>query len=124
MASRVSVRVPIWLTLIRIELATLLSMPSWRILVLVTNRSSPTSCTRSPRRSVSSFQPSVVFRHAVLDRDDWKALHQPGIEFHQFGGRLFRLGFVLQKIFAIPVEFGGRYIQGQKDIFAGLIAGC
>ena len=32
-----------WLNLIRIELAIFLSMPSFRILVLVTNRSSPTS---------------------------------------------------------------------------------
>src|SRR5689334_24294761 len=35
-----------------------LSMPSCRILVLVTNRSSPTSCTFLPRRSFRCFQPS------------------------------------------------------------------
>jgi hypothetical protein len=32
--------------------------PALRNLVLVTNRSSPTSCTLPPMRSVSSFQPS------------------------------------------------------------------
>ncbi|CKS11287.1 Uncharacterised protein [Mycobacterium tuberculosis] len=58
MAAKVSVSVPIWLILMRIELAMPLSMPSCRILVLVTNRSSPTSCTRLPRRSVRCFQPS------------------------------------------------------------------
>ena len=57
-AAKVSVRVPIWLILIRIELATRFSMPSRRILVLVTNRSSPTSCTFEPRRSLRCFQPS------------------------------------------------------------------
>ncbi|MNL74434.1 hypothetical protein D3C87_2000720 [compost metagenome] len=40
------------------ELAIFLSMPSFRILVLVTNRSSPTSCTLAARRSVRIFQPS------------------------------------------------------------------
>ncbi|MNN32316.1 hypothetical protein D3C81_1460370 [compost metagenome] len=58
MASRVSVSEPIWLNLIRIELPMPLSMPSLRILVLVTNRSSPTSCTFSPILSVSTFQPA------------------------------------------------------------------
>ncbi|MDT4862051.1 hypothetical protein FQZ97_966860 [compost metagenome] len=58
MAAKVSVSVPIWLILIRIELPMRLSMPSFRILVLVTNRSSPTICTFLPRRSVISFQPS------------------------------------------------------------------
>ncbi|MNG20452.1 hypothetical protein D3C84_1047070 [compost metagenome] len=58
MASRVSVRVPIWLNLIRIELAIFLSMPSFRILVLVTNRSSPTSWVFSPILSVRIFQPA------------------------------------------------------------------
>ena len=57
-AAKVSVSVPIWLILIRIELATRFSMPSFRIFVLVTNRSSPTSCTFAPRRSFRCFQPS------------------------------------------------------------------
>src|SRR3569833_4609275 len=40
------------------ELATPFSMPSIRMTVLVTNKSSPTNCTCLPRRSVSSFQPA------------------------------------------------------------------
>ena len=57
-ASRVSVRVPIWLTLIRIELATPESIPRLSRSVLVTNRSSPTSWTLSPSSCVRPFQPS------------------------------------------------------------------
>ena len=37
------------------------SIPCLRNRVLVTNRSSPTSCTFLPRRLVSSFQPSQSF---------------------------------------------------------------
>ena len=57
-AARVSVRVPIWLTLTRIEFAAPVSMPCCRTAVWVTNKSSPTSCTRSPNRAVSARQPS------------------------------------------------------------------
>ena len=57
-AASVSLSVPIWLTLIRIELATPESIPRLSRSVLVTNRSSPTSCTRSPSFSVSARQPS------------------------------------------------------------------
>ena len=53
-----SVRVPIWLTLIRIELATPISIPRRRRSGLVTKRSSPTSWQRSPIFSVRAFQPS------------------------------------------------------------------
>ena len=42
-AAKVSLNVPIWLILISTEFATPLAMPSLMILVLVTNKSSPTS---------------------------------------------------------------------------------
>ena len=58
LASSVSVSVPIWLTLIRIALPVPPSMPRRSRSTLVTNRSSPTSCTRSPSRSVMAFQPA------------------------------------------------------------------
>ncbi len=58
MASSVSVSVPIWFTLIRIELAMPFSIPSARRSVLVTNRSSPTSWIFLPSTSVMVFQPS------------------------------------------------------------------
>ena len=57
MASSVSLMVPIWFTLIRIELATFFDARCRRSL-LVTKRSSPTSWMRSPINSVRYFQPS------------------------------------------------------------------
>ena len=57
-ASRVSVSVPIWLTFTRMALATPASMPRSRRSTLVTNKSSPTSCTRSLNASVSMRHPS------------------------------------------------------------------
>ena len=58
MASSVSVSVPIWLSLMRMELAEPFSMPWARRSTLVTKRSSPTIWMRSPSLSVMSFQPS------------------------------------------------------------------
>ena len=58
MAASVSVSVPIWLSLMRIALAAFSLMPRSRNFTLVTNRSSPTSCTRSPSFFCSCFQPS------------------------------------------------------------------
>ncbi len=57
-AASVSVTVPIWLSLINIELAMPFSMPSFKMAVLVTNKSSPTICTFLPSLSVSIFQPA------------------------------------------------------------------
>ena len=57
-ARSVSVSVPIWLTLIRIELATCILIPSRRRAGLVTKQSSPTSWVPPPMRSVSSRHPS------------------------------------------------------------------
>src|SRR2546426_3413857 len=53
----VSVRVPIWFSLIRIALATPSSMPRSRRSMLVQKRSSPTSCTRVESASVSFAHP-------------------------------------------------------------------
>ena len=58
MASSVSVSEPIWLTFTRIELAVPVSIPLRRNSMLVTKKSSPTSCNLSPSASVSFFQPS------------------------------------------------------------------
>ena len=57
-AARVSVREPIWFTLIRIELPTPRLMPSDRRVTFVTKRSSPTSWHFAPTSSVRAFQPS------------------------------------------------------------------
>ena len=61
MVSRVSVTVPIWLSFIRMELATPFSMPSLRMALLVQNKSSPTNSILLPRVSVSFFQPAQSF---------------------------------------------------------------
>src|SRR6185312_15446090 len=53
----VSLSVPIWFTFTRRPLAVLSLIPRSRRVVLVTNRSSPTSCTLLPSASVSFFQP-------------------------------------------------------------------
>ena len=57
-ASSVSVTVPIWFSLTSSALPTWSAMPRVRISGLVTNTSSPTSCTLAPSVDVSSFHPS------------------------------------------------------------------
>ena len=71
MASIVSVRVPIWLTLIRMLLAIPSSMPRCRRSVLVTNRSSPTSCN-AIAQPLGHQLPAVpiIFAAAIFDRAD------------------------------------------------------
>ena len=62
-------QVPIWLILIRIELAMFFSMPSFRILVLVTDRSSPTTA-RACQPLCQQLQPSHRLRPCRLRSDD------------------------------------------------------
>ncbi|SKF86268.1 Uncharacterised protein [Mycobacteroides abscessus subsp. abscessus] len=57
-ASMVSVSEPIWFTLTSRALAAFSSMPRCSRVTLVTNRSSPTSWTRSPRAAAIFDQPS------------------------------------------------------------------
>ena len=57
-ASTVSVSVPIWLSLTRMLFAARSRIARSSRRVFVTSRSSPTSWTRSPSRSVSATQPS------------------------------------------------------------------
>ena len=59
--SSVSVSVPIWFTLTSTLLAAPLAIPVLIRSVLVTKRSSPTSCTRLPSACVSATQPSQSF---------------------------------------------------------------
>src|SRR6266446_8632804 len=58
MASSVSVSVPTWLTFTSTALARPLAIPCWMTAGLVTKRSSPTSCTRPPRRRVRIAHPA------------------------------------------------------------------
>ena len=57
-AFSVSVSVPIWLTLTSREFAACSAMPRRSRPGLVTKMSSPTTCSRSPSRAVSSLQPA------------------------------------------------------------------
>ncbi len=57
-ASMLSVSVPIWFTFMRIAFPAWSRMPFFKRFVFVTNKSSPTSWTRSPSASVRSFHPS------------------------------------------------------------------
>ena len=60
-ASMVSVNVPIWLGLIRIEFALFSFIALCKYLRLVTNKSSPTSWHLSPIELVNKLQPSQSF---------------------------------------------------------------
>jgi hypothetical protein len=69
--SSVSLSVPIWFSLMRMELAQLLDEALRQPLVFVTNRSSPTIWTLSPERLGQGLPAvPVVLGEAVLDRDD------------------------------------------------------
>ena len=57
MAWIVSVSVPIWFSLIKMLLQLRSRIARRKNVTLVTSRSSPTNCTRSPSRSVSRRQP-------------------------------------------------------------------
>ena len=61
MVSMVSLSVPIWFTLIRMELAAPLSTPSRSLATFVTKRSSPTICAAAPAFSVNARHPSQSF---------------------------------------------------------------
>ena len=90
MASMVSVTVPIWLSLIRMELAMPSSMPRCRSSVLVTKMSSPTSwiCCRACRSGC--FQPSQSSSARPSSRETmgyWPTQAVPEID-HLLGGAL------------------------------------
>ena len=124
MAASVSVSVPIWFTLMRIALAIFLSMPSFRIFVLVTNRSSPTSCTllAEPLRQHRPAVP-VALAHAVLDGDD-RIARRPGLRDSRRTARRVNLRcFGLELVDAVLVELGARDVQAEVDLPAGLVAG-
>ena len=76
-ASSVSVTVPIWFSFTSSALPTPSAMPRFRISGLVTNTSSPTSCTVSPS-ACGQHLPAVpvAFGEAVFDRDDRILPHQ------------------------------------------------
>src|SRR5213592_2168063 len=117
MASSVSVSVPTWLTFTSTALASPFWIPCWITAGLVTNRSSPTSCTRPPRRRVGLAQP-------VLDRHDGIAIDDRLVAGDQFvaveGDAL-----TAEAIPAVVLgELAGRDVQRQRDVVAGTVAGA
>ena len=99
-----------------------LSMPAAKIAVLVTNRSSPTSWVRRPRRSVRMPSRPVVLGHAVLDADDRVVAHQGG-EAGRRSRRAEHLAFAGEVVVAVAVELRGGAVERQADLAAGLVAG-
>ena len=126
-ASRVSLSVPIWLSLTRIAFAARSSMPRCSRSMLVTNRSSPTSWTRSPVRSVQP-RPArpVVLGHAVLDRDDRVVADPLRPERGELAAvqraALAREDVAAALAFAL-VELRDGGIEGDRDLVAGDAAG-
>ena len=115
--------VPIWFNLISTALATPGSMPRSIRPTLVTNRSSPTSCTRSPER-VGERLPAVpvLLGHPVLDGHD----RVPVDQFHPVGRQLAGAeGAALagQHVVAVPPQLAGGGVEGDGDLLAGLAAG-
>jgi hypothetical protein len=100
------------------------SIPRFRNFVLVTNRSSPTSCSLSPNhRSSASSHPSR-FREAVFEGNDGVLPAEAAVELdHLFGGAFRTVGF-LEDVFLGRgvVELARRGIEGDENVLARLVA--
>ncbi len=124
MAATVSVSVPIWLTLIRIELAmffvdALLQELGVGDEQIVAHQLHPLA---EPLRQQRPAVP-VVLAHAVFDGDDRIAADQA---FEIVGelrrGELTVLG--LEVIDAVLEELGAGHVEAEEDLLAGLVAGA
>ena len=117
-------RVPIWLGLMSTALAAFIPIPSRIRCGSVTNRSSPTSCMRLPRRWVSCTKPlPVIFSERVLQGTDGILSAQAFPVGNQLGGVIVQLGF-WQQIFLLAslrlgTPFGGSCIQSQHKVLSG-----
>ena len=94
-------------------------MPRRRRSVLVTKRSSPTSCTRSPIASVSALPAvPVLLVHAVLDRHDRVAGGHVGPVVGQLlGGE--RAALVLEHVGAVLEDLAGGRVERDGHVVAG-----
>ena len=120
-AAKVSVRVPIWLILIRIELATFLPDAFLQDLGVGDEQVVADELhLRLPSRSLSSFQPSQSPScHAVLDRDD-RVLADPARERVDPLGRGQRQAFAVETVLAFLVELAGGAVEADRDLRARL----
>ena len=115
--------VPIWFTLMRMLLAMPSSMPRCSRSVLVTNRSSPTSCTLSPSRSVSSFQPSQSssLQPSSIEQIGYFSTQPASRSTMPAESSCLAVDRVLAGLGV--VELGGRDVQGDPHLLARLVAG-
>ena len=114
---------PIWLTLISTLLATLRSMPIRSRVVLVTNRSSPTSWTLAPSARVSSAHPSQSSSAIPSSRLTIGYCPTSRVPVRgELGGRQ-HLALARQVVVAVAVQLADGRIQGDGDLVAGLVAG-
>jgi hypothetical protein len=120
--SSVSLTVPTWLSLIRMELATPFSMPSARIFGFVQKMSSPTNSTFVPSLCVSLSSLFSLFLPSDLREHDGVA-HQPiREELNQFLGRSDgRVGFE-EPVASVFPHLARRWIEANRDGCARRIA--
>ena len=100
------------------------AMPRFRISGLVTNTSSPTSCTRSPSaRGQRLPAVPVAFGDAVLDRDD-RILAQPVlVEADHLLRRAIRLAGLLERVAsAAGPQLARGDVERDEDVLPGLHA--
>ena len=93
-----------------------LSMPSRKIAGLVTNRSSPTSCTFLPSRSVSSFQPSQsssAMPSSIVTIGYFA--HQPAKNSTNCSDGQ-ALALALEVVLAVLVELRARRVEAEPDV--------
>ena len=122
----VSVSVPIWLTLTRIELAMPSAMPSASRFSLVTNRSSPTSwMLPAEPLGQRSFQPAMSSSAMpVLDRRD-RIIADQGRRNSRPSARASGVSLSpAMHIGAVLEEFGRRAVERDQHVVARRVAGA
>jgi len=121
--SRVSVSVPIWLTFTRIELATPSRMPRLRRSTLVTKRSSPTICTRSPRARVSEAQPSQSSSAMPSSIETIGYLSHRSTQKATNPSESSSASLARQDVAAVAVDLTRRRIEANGDVVARHVPG-
>ena len=104
------------------ELAAPSLMPLARRAGLVTSRSSPTNCRRSPSLAVMAAQSSPAFLERILDGDDRVLVDEVLVEVeHVAGFTVVAFEVVLAGL--LVVELGGSHVEADADLLARLVAG-
>ena len=123
MASNVSVSVPIWFSLMRIELAIPSSMPRLKRSTLVTKRSSPTSCTFLPSLSVRSFQVSQSSSAQPSSIEMIGYFARASRRWRRARRRVMLLLVERVALRRLVVELARRAVEREDDVLARLVAG-